>query len=63
MPVKEIDINTGKIQGYGICKKKRYNISFLGGPTTPTNSKWKFKKNINDIKKGSKGKVPLCVYY
>ena len=37
MQVKEIDINTGKIKGYGICKKK-YKISFLGGPTTPTYS-------------------------
>ena len=34
MQVKEININTGKITGYGICKK--YKISFLGGPTTPT---------------------------
>ena len=38
MQVKEIDFNTGKIQGNGICKKK-YLISFLGGPTTPTYSK------------------------
>ena len=37
MQVKEIDINTGKIKGYGICKKK-YKISFLGGLTTPTYS-------------------------
>ena len=37
MQVKEIDINTGKIKGYGICKKK-YKISFLGGPSTPTYS-------------------------
>ena len=37
MQVKEIDIDTGKIKGYGICKKK-YEISFLGGPTTPTYS-------------------------
>ena len=37
MQVKEIDINTGKIKGYGICKKK-VQISFLGGPTTPTYS-------------------------
>ena len=37
MQVKEIDIDTGKIKGYGICKKK-YKISFLGGPTTPTYS-------------------------
>ena len=37
MQVKEININTGKIKGYGICKKK-YKISFLGGPTTPTYS-------------------------
>ena len=37
MQVKEIPINTGKINGYGICKKK-YKISFLGGPTTPTYS-------------------------
>ena len=35
MQVKEIDIDIGKINGYGICKKK-YEISFLGGPTTPT---------------------------
>ena len=35
MQVKEIGINTGKIKLYGICKKK-YQISFLGGPTTPT---------------------------
>ena len=34
MQVKKIDNNTGKINGYGICKKK-YKISFLGGPTTP----------------------------
>ena len=37
MQVKEIDINTGKIKGYGICKKKK-KISFLSGPTTPTYS-------------------------
>ena len=37
MQVKEIDIDTGKIKGYGICQKK-YEISFLGGPTTPTYS-------------------------
>ena len=37
MQVKEIGINTGKMKGYGICKKK-YQISFLGGPTTPTYS-------------------------
>ena len=37
MQVKEIDITTGKIKGYGICKKKS-KISFLGGPTTPTYS-------------------------
>ena len=37
MQVKEIDINTGKMKGYRICKKK-YKISFLGGPTTPTYS-------------------------
>ena len=37
MLVKEIDINTGKIKGYRICNKK-YKISFLGGPTTPTYS-------------------------
>ena len=43
MQVKEIDINTGKIKGYGICKKK-YKISFLGGPTTPTYSNTKFIK-------------------
>ena len=36
MQVKEIDINTGKIKGHGICKKKKYKISFLGGPTSPT---------------------------
>ena len=35
MQVKEIDNDTGKIKGYGICKKK-YQISSLGGPTTPT---------------------------
>ena len=34
MQVKEIVIDTGNIKGYGICKK--YEISFLGGPTTPT---------------------------
>ena len=37
MQVKEIDIDTGKIKGYGICKKK-YEILFLDGPTTPTYS-------------------------
>ena len=37
MQVKEIDIDTGEIKGYWICKKK-YEISFLGGPTTPTYS-------------------------
>ena len=37
MEVKEIDINTEKIKGYGILKKK-YKISFLDGPTTPTYS-------------------------
>ena len=38
MQVKEVDINTGKIKGNGICQKKRYKISLLGGPTTPTYS-------------------------
>ena len=37
MQVKETDIDTEKIKGYGICKKK-YEISFVGGPTTPTYS-------------------------
>ena len=37
MQVKDIDSDTGKIKGYGICKKKD-KISFLGGPTTPTYS-------------------------
>ena len=37
MQVKEIDIDTGKIMGYGICKKN-YKMSLLGGPTTPTYS-------------------------
>ena len=37
MQVKEIDIETEKIKGFGICKKK-YKISFQGGPTTPTYS-------------------------
>ena len=39
MQVKEIDINNEKIKGYKICKKK-YKISFLGGPTTPTYSRY-----------------------
>ena len=43
MQVKEIDINTGKIKWYGICNKK-YKISILGGPTTPTYSKSFFVK-------------------
>ena len=38
MQVNDINIDTGKIKGYGICKKK-YEISFLGGPTTPTYSR------------------------
>ena len=38
MQVKEIDNNTEKIKEYGICKKK-YKISFLGGPTTSTYSR------------------------
>ena len=38
MQVKEREINNGKIKGYGICNKKKYKISFLGGPTTPTYS-------------------------
>ena len=46
MQVKEIGINTGKIKGYGICKKK-YKISFLGGPTTPTYS-ITYKKNTKN---------------
>ena len=37
MQVKEIDIISRKIKGYGICKKK-YKILFLGGITTPTYS-------------------------
>ena len=37
MQVKEIDIDTGKNTGYGICKKK-YQIKSLIGPTTPTYS-------------------------
>ena len=37
MQVKEIDIDTVKIKGYGICKKI-YEIPLLGGPTTPTYS-------------------------
>ena len=28
MQVKEIDINTGKIKGYGICQKKVQNLIF-----------------------------------
>ena len=44
MQVKEIDIDTGKIKGYGICKKK-YEISFVGGPTTPTYSNTRTAKN------------------
>ena len=44
MQVKEIDINTGKIKGYGICKKK-YKISLLGGPTTPTYSTIMMSRN------------------
>ena len=39
MQVKEIDIDTEKIKDYGFCKKK-YEISFVGGPTTPTYSKF-----------------------
>ena len=35
MQVKEIDIDTGKIKGYGICNKKNL---ILVGPTTPTYS-------------------------
>ena len=35
MQVKEIDNDTGKNKGYGICKKK-YKIKFLGGSTTLT---------------------------
>ena len=38
MPLKEIDIDTGKIKGYGICTQKKYEISFVGGPTYPTYS-------------------------
>ena len=38
MQVKEIDINTGNIKGYEFATKKRYKISFLGGPTTLTYS-------------------------
>ena len=37
MQEKEIDIDTGKIKGYEICNEK-YEISFVGGPTTPTYS-------------------------
>ena len=37
MQVKEIDIDTGKIKDYGFGKRK-FEISFLGGPTTPTYS-------------------------
>ena len=37
MGVKEKDIDTGKIKGYGICKKK-YKILIVGGPITPTYS-------------------------
>ena len=37
MQVKEIDISTGKMKGYRICKKKVQNL-ILGGPTTPTYS-------------------------
>ena len=36
MHVKEKDIDTRKIKGYGICKKNKYQVSLLGGPTTPT---------------------------
>ena len=35
---KKIDINTGKIKGYGICKKKEVQNHILDGPTTPTYS-------------------------
>ena len=37
MQVKEIDIDTGKIKGFGNFKKKVRNL-ILGGPTTPTYS-------------------------
>ena len=43
MQVKEIDIDSGKIKQYGICKKKRYKISFLGGPNNPTYSSLVYK--------------------
>ena len=56
MQVKEININTGKIKRYGICQKK-YKISFLGGPTTPTYSKKTTKLNKNpSLKKNKKYK-------
>ena len=42
MQVKEIDIDTGKIEGYGICKKKKNLIS-----TTPTNSTWSILQEQN----------------
>ena len=45
MHVKEIDINTGKIKGYGICKKK-YEIWFLGGPPTPIYSILQFLRDF-----------------
>ena len=48
MQVKEIDIDTGKITSYGICKKK-YKISFVGGPTTPTYSRTNLEKETKII--------------
>ena len=42
MQVKEIDIDTGKKTRDKEFAKKKYEISFLGGPTTPTYSKFSF---------------------
>ena len=61
MQVKEIDIGTRKMKGYGICKKK-YEISFLGGPTTPTYSIFCFILTVqgDDIKIAMISKIPLA---
>ena len=63
MQVKEIDIDTGKINGYGICKKKD-KIRFLGGPNTPTNSIFAKEKEVLLLQKNIINyKAQLCLKF
>ena len=56
MQVKEIDINTEKSRDMEFAKKK-YKISFLGGPTTPTYSIYIFITRWNIYYNSAEGQL------